>query len=324
VKPRFIIGSLLLLTLFSIVCWTYLGPALFVQYLLSALTMGAQYSLIAVGYTMVYGIVRLINFAHGDVFMVGSFIAFYLLLYLGIPWWFALVVSMILTGLIGIVIERFAYRPLRGAPRASLLVTAIAVSFLLENSGNVIFGPQSQPFEVQSSLVAVRQFSLLGEPVYYQGLLIAVPLVTLLCLLLLGLFNSRSKLGIAIRATAQDTEMARMLGVPVNRVIALVFFIGSALAAVGGVMYSMQYVQLNPLMGILPGIKAFTAAVLGGVGSIPGAALGGIILGLAETFLIAFFPGLTSLQQVFALFVLLVILLVRPTGLMGEDMSEKV
>jgi len=288
--------------------------------------MGSQYALIATGYSMVYGIVRLINFAHGDVFMMSAYFAHYLILFSGMPWWAAMIGSMLLAGLLGALIERVAYRPLRlrGAPRANLLITAVAVSLVLESAANVIFGSQNQAFSARSSLTASRSLEAFGELVYYQDLLFVVPLITLVALVGLHVLVTRSKLGVAIRATAQDAEMARMLGIPVDRMIALVFFLGSALAAVGGVLYSLQYVQIHPLMGIMPGIKAFTAAVLGGIGSIPGAALGGLLLGFAETFAVAYFPGLTSFQQVFAVIVLLVVLLVRPTGIVGEDLTEKV
>ena len=256
--------------------------------------------------------------------MLGAFLAHYLIHFFDLPWWVAMLVSMILTGLIGTLIERVAYRPLRQAPRASLFITAIAVSLFLVNAGNVIFGPQNQAFSARSGLTASRSLVVLGETIYYQNLVFVVPLVTLIALAGLYWFIERSKIGAAIRATAQDVEMARMLGIPVDRMIALVFFVGSALAAIGGVLYSMQYVQIHPLMGIMPGIKAFTAAVIGGIGSIPGAVLGGFLLGFAETFVVAYFPGLTSFQQVFAVIVLLVVLLVRPTGIVGEDLTEKV
>lgn len=308
----------------TVVSWIVLGPAMLIQNLLSALTMGSQYALIAIGYTMVYGIVRLINFAHGDIFMLGTFVAYYVLMAWDIPWWVAMVVSMVVTGLFGVLAERVAYRPLRHAPRASLLITAIALSLLIENGGNVVFGAESRPFLVQSSLVDYRQFSVFGETIYYQNLLLAIPLIAAVFMVALVFFTGRSQLGAAIRATSQDIEMARMLGIPVNRIIALVFFIGSALAAAGGVLYSMQYVAIHPLMGILPGIKAFTAALLGGIGSITGAAIGGLLLGLIETFVVAFFPELTSFQNVFAVVILLLILLIRPTGIKGEDMTEKV
>lgn len=312
------------ITLFVVAGWSLLGSAHFVQSVLSALTMGSQYALIAIGYSMVYGIVRLINFAHGDIFMLGAFIAYYLLAIFDLPWWPAMVVSMVVTGLVGVAVERVAYRPLRRAPRASLLITAIAVSLLLENVGNVLFGAQSKAFVARSSLMESRRAMLFGETVYYQDLLFVVPVVSIALLVALTLFIGRTKLGIAIRAASQDVEIAEMMGVPVDRIISLVFFIGSALAAAGGVMYSMQYVQIHPLMGVVPGIKAFTAAVLGGIGSLPGAALGGLLLGFIETFIVAFFPQLTSFQQVFAVVILLIILLVRPTGLIGEDISEKV
>ncbi len=323
-RGRTLINVTVLVALFVAAGLAVLGPGLFVQNFLSALSMGSQYALIATGYSMVYGIVRLINFAHGDVFMLGAYLAHYLILFFNMPWWAAMLVSMAATGLIGAGIERVAYRPLRQAPRASLLITAIAVSLFLENAANVVFGARNQAFSARSGLTASRSFEVFGEPVYYQSLLFVVPLITLVALVGLYVFIERSKAGAAIRATAQDVEMARMLGIPVDRMIALVFFVGSALAAAGGVMYSLQYVQIHPLMGILPGIKAFTAAVIGGIGSIPGAVLGGLLLGLAETFVVAFFPGLTSFQQVFAVIVLLVILLVRPTGIVGEDLTEKV
>lgn len=312
------------LALFGGSGWLFLGPSLFVQTMLSALTMGSQYALIAIGYSMVYGIVRLINFAHGEIFMFGAFVAYYLLLAFAMPWWVAMIIAMVVTGALGVLIQHIVYRPLWRAPRGSLLIAAIAVSLVLQSAGNVFFGAQPQAFQVQSGLTTYHQWSVLGEPVYYQNLLLAVPIITAVLVALLTLFVTRSRLGIAMRAAAQDPEMARMLGIPVDRVIALAFFVGSALAAAGGVLYSMQYVQIHPLMGLMPGIKAFTAAVLGGIGSIPGAVIGGLLLGVIETFVVAFFPELTSFQQVFAVLVLLVILLFRPTGVIGEDLAEKV
>lgn len=347
-----------------------------VQDFLNALTLGSLYALIALGYTMVYGIIRLINFAHGEIFMLGSYFAFYamtltpmswglallvtvllggtvllvlrslfnleepkrtaaltliifagtffLLAFRHMGWIEALLLSMLATGVAGVLLEAVAYRPLRGAPRESMLITAIAASFFLQNMGQLIFGPRVQGFNAQTILNRPLSFAIGEETVYYTGILIVVPVVTALLLLILNLFVTRTKLGKAMRATAQDAEVAQMMGVNVNQVIALTFFIGSILAAAAGVMYAIRFGQIHPLMGLIPGIKAFTAAVIGGIGSLPGAVLGGVLLGFIEIYVVSLFPTLSAYKDVFAFVLLILILLFRPSGLVGEDLTEKV
>jgi len=347
-----------------------------VQDFLNALTLGSLYALIALGYTMVYGIIRLINFAHGEIFMLGSYFAFYAMTQTPLPWaisllvtiilggtvllvlrslfnleepkrtfvlslvifggtfflltfrkmgWVeGLVLSMLATGVAGVLLEAIAYKPLRGAPRESMLITAIAASFFLQNFGQLVFGARVRGFNAQTILNKPLSFHIGPETVYFTGILIVVPLITALLLWVLNLFVSRTRLGKAMRATAQDAEVAQMMGVNVNQVIALTFFIGSILAAAAGVMYAIRFGQIHPLMGLMPGIKAFTAAVIGGIGSLPGAVLGGLLLGFIEIYVVSLFPTLSAYKDVFAFVLLILILLFRPSGLVGEDLTEKV
>jgi branched-chain amino acid transport system permease protein len=310
----------------------HLQPGLFTQQAVNAITLGSLYALIAVGYTLVYGIIRLINFAHGEIFMVGVYATYYLSsrgssLVPGqpLPWWAGMLGAMVITAALALVIERIAYRPLRTAPRLSILMTAIGISFLLQNTGQLLFGPRFRGFDVPTGLTQTTVIHLgEGQAVYAQGTTLLVPAVTLILMVLLALFIARTRLGRAMRATAQDTEAAQMMGVNVNRIIAATFVVGAILAAAGGTLWGMQYSTINPLMGLLPGIKAFIAAVVGGIGSIQGAVLGGFVLGFVEIFFIALFPDLSAFRDVFAFLVLVVILLVKPTGLIGEDIREKV
>ncbi len=347
-----------------------------VQDFLNALTLGSLYALIALGYTMVYGIIRLINFAHGEIFMLGSYFAFYamtltpmhwalallvtvllggtvllvlrslfnleeprrtaalvllifagtffLLAFRNMGWIEALLLSMLVTGVAGVLLEAVAYRPLRGAPRESMLITAIAASFFLQNLGQLVFGPRVRGFNAETILNRPLNFAIGEETVYYTGILIIVPVVTAALLIVLNLFVTRTRLGKAMRATAQDAEVAQMMGVNVNQVIALTFFIGSILAAAAGVMYAIRFGQIHPLMGLIPGIKAFTAAVIGGIGSLPGAVLGGLLLGFIEIYVVSLFPTLSAYKDVFAFVLLILILLFKPSGLVGEDLTEKV
>ncbi len=347
-----------------------------VQDFLNALTLGSLYALIALGYTMVYGIIRLINFAHGEIFMLGSYFAFYAMTLTPLPWAISLLVTIILggtvllvlrslfnleepkrtfalsliifggtfflltfrklgwvegltlsmlaTGVAGVLLEAIAYKPLRGAPRESMLITAIAASFFLQNFGQLVFGARVRGFNAQTILNKPLNFHIGPETVYFTGILVVVPLITALLLWVLNLFVSRTRLGKAMRATAQDAEVAQMMGVNVNQVIALTFFIGSILAAAAGVMYAIRFGQIHPLMGLMPGIKAFTAAVIGGIGSLPGAVLGGLLLGFIEIYVVSLFPTLSAYKDVFAFVLLILILLFRPSGLVGEDLTEKV
>lgn len=288
---------------------------LFLQQLLNGISLGSLYALIAIGYTMVYGIIRLINFAHGDILMVSTYFAYFGISVYALPWWLSVIIAILLTALLGILIDLGAYRPMRHAPRISALITAIGVSFLLENLGLVIFGGRPKAFYRPDFLD--KTYELAGVRVF--SLSIWVPLVTALLLALVFLLLYRTRVGAAMRAVAKDMEMVQLMGIDVNRVISLAFAVGSALAAAGGIMWAMKYPQINPLMGIIPGLKAFVAAVIGGIGNIHGAVLGGLLLGTTEILLVAFLPSLAGYRDAFAFILLILILLFRPTGLTGKD-----
>lgn len=291
----------------------------FLQQLVNGLQLGFVYALIALGYTMVYGIVRLINFAHGDVFMVGAYFGFFALTAGKLPWPVALVTAMIGCGLLGMLIERVAYRPLRRAPRISALITAMGVSLFLEHfcSLRPIFGPDFRAFPRP---FAVRCYNVAGVTV--SSIQVAVVLTALLLMLVLYWFVNRTRLGLAMRAVSFDHDTARLMGIDVDRIIAFTFGVGSALAGAGGVLYGIAYPQLNPFMGVMPGLKAFVAAVLGGIGIIPGAMLGSLIMGVAETLTSAYVSS--TFRDAVAFGVLIAVLLVRPSGLLGRTTSEKV
>lgn len=358
--------------------------AFFTRAFIESVKLGSLYALIALGYTMVYGIIRLINFAHGEVFMVGAFLTYFLFTLTPYSWpiaalyglaiafgfmrilefWrgrlrdpivllggavvfsvatavlstvtvnliLALVFSMLLTGVLGVFIDRVAYVPLRKAPRNSLLITAIAVSFFLQNFGLLTLSNRQTPFRPETNINNALSFEILGGMVRTNWLLVTIPVVTVLLVVILTLFVNRTRLGKAMRASAQDAETAQMMGVGVNRVIATTFLLGSMLAAAGGAMWGLNFGSLNQpaIMGILPGIKAFAAAVIGGIGSLPGAVIGAMIIGFSENFLTAIFPrtpnflGITEFKDTFAFILLILVLLIRPSGIVGEDLSEKV
>jgi branched-chain amino acid transport system permease protein len=293
--------------------------AAFLQQLINGLSLGSLYALIAIGYTMVYGILRLINFAHGDLLMVGAYVG---VMGVGVflwPWPLAFGLAIVVTGLMGVLLERGAYRPLRRAPRISLLISAIAASFLLENLALVIFGGRPKPFPVPPVFAGV--FSLGG--LFVPRLSLIIPALTLLFLGLLFWVVYHTRAGRAMRAIAYDMETVSLMGVNVNRIIALTFLLGSLLAGAGGLMWAMKYPQVNPFMGILPGLKAFIAAVLGGIGNLAGAVLGGLLLGLLEIMIPALFPDWAGYRDALAFGLLIIILLVRPTGLLGEAREEE-
>jgi branched-chain amino acid transport system permease protein len=384
---------LILVGILALIGWrmVYLGSvserfnaAFFVRAAIDSVKLGSLYALIALGYTMVYGIIRLINFAHGEVFMVGAFTTYFLftitpyplpgaillalvmaygmlrvvelfrgslrdpvvgtvgaLTFVGAafalsagpwPFWAALVGSMLTTGVLGLAIDRMAYVPLRTAPRNSLLITAIAVSFLLQNVGLLAFSNRQVPFRPDTALNDPLVLQVANRPVNTDWLLVAIPVVTVILVLALTSFVNRTRLGKAMRATAQDAEVAQMMGVSVHKVIATTFLLGSILAAAGGAMWGLNFGSLNQpaILGILPGIKAFAAAVIGGIGSLPGAVIGAMIIGFSENFLTALFPrtdtfqGVTEFKDTFAFVLLIVVLLVRPSGIVGEDLTEKV
>jgi len=360
------------------------SAAYFTRAFIESLKLGSLYALIALGYTMVYGIIRLINFAHGEVFMVGAFFTYFLFSFSPYSWYIAaiwsifiafgfmkimefwrgkltdpivlgsgaiffvlatyllsqttvnffvaLIFSMLLTGVLGVLIDKIAYAPLRSAPRNSLLITAIAVSFFWQNFGLLVFTNRQTPFRPDTFLRNKLVFQVADGAVRTSMLAVAIPVISLILVVVLTLFVTRTRLGKAMRASAQDAEVAQMMGISVNQVIATTFLLGSMLAAAGGAMWGLNFGSLNQpaLMGILPGIKAFAAAVIGGIGSLPGAVIGALIIGFMENFLTAIFPktqhfaGITEFKDTFAFVLLIVVLLIRPSGIVGEDLSEKV
>jgi branched-chain amino acid transport system permease protein len=293
----------------------------FLQQLLNGLSLGAIYALIALGYTMVYGVLRFINFAHSDVFMVGSFIGFYLgkLVPEGTIWGGLLVLSgaMIGCAVLGVTIERLAYRRLRGGPTLNVLITAIGVSLLLEYSGQVFFGAAPRTFP---ALFPVKNFQIRGLVISSNQLVVIVVAVALMIALQFIVY--RTKIGTAMRAVSLNPKAAQLVGVNNDVVISFTFALGSGLAAAGGILYALNYPSIDPLMGVMPGLKAFVAAVLGGIGNIPGAALGGLILGTVETFVNG--SQWSTYKDAIAFAILIIILLFRPAGLLGKFSVEKV
>jgi branched-chain amino acid transport system permease protein len=314
---------------------------LFVQLLVNGLTLGSLYALIALGYSLVYGILKLLNFAHGDVYMIGAFVGYGVLSALGGPLspnlalapliLFMFLAAMLGAGALGVVIERFAYRPLRDAPRIAPLISALGVSFFLQNSALLLFGAEFRSYN--SFVLGSAQPELfipgpLIDPVFVvagvnvQLIQIVVMAVTVGLMVALTLMVARTQIGKAMRATAFDREAAAMMGIDVDRVIASTFFIGSVLAGAAGVMFGLLFSQVFHFMGFLAGLKGFTAAVVGGIGSIPGAMVGGLVVGLAEAYAAGYLGGRWSDLTVFA--ILIFVLLVRPSGLLGTRAIQKV
>lgn len=293
---------------------------LFMQHLMNALSLGSLYALLAIGYTMVYGILRLINFAHGDIFMFGAYMAYYAITSFLLPWWLSFILAIILTVVFGVLIEKAAYRPLRNSPKISIMISAIGASFLIENLAIVIFGGRPKTFPVPDMFSNVTLFG----SVSIVNIAFYTPVVTFVLLAVLLFIVNKTRTGMAMRAVSKDYEASRLMGIDVNRIISFTFAIGSGLAAIGGIMWGMKYPSLLPLMGLMPGLKCFIAAVVGGIGDIRGAVLGGFILGIAEIMIIAFFPDLSGYRDAIAFILLIVILLVKPTGIMGQNLTEKV
>ncbi len=294
--------------------------AMFIQHFFNALTLGSLYGLIAIGYTMVYGILRLINFAHGDIFMMGAYFIFFGTVSFFLPWGVAAVLAIAAASLCGVIIDRIAYQPLRNAPRISALISAIGVSFLIENLALVIFTGLPRPVVQPEWLVKPLAFG----NVRILPLGLVVPAISFILVAALLWVVYRTKPGLAMRAISKDIETTRLLGVKVNKIIAFTFALGSALAAASGIMWALRYPQIHPFMGVLPGFKAFIAAVFGGIGSIQGAMVGGLILGFIEIMLVAFFPEFSGYRDAYAFILLIAILLVKPTGLLGEKLEEKI
>ncbi len=289
-----------------------------IQQIIYGLTVGCLYSLLAIGYTMVYGVLRLINFAHGDLLMVSAYAAFFGIIMFSLPWPLAFLGAAILTAFIGILIDRGAYKPLRKSPRISALITAIGVSFLLENLALVLIGGRPKPFPLPDLFKGSLTLGALKIPV----LSIWVLAVTLALLVIVISIVYRTRTGMAMRALSRDIETVSLMGIDTNRIISFTFALGSILAAFGGVMYCMRYPAVEPFMGVIPGLKAFVAAVLGGIGNVTGAAIGGLILGLAEVLIVAVEPDWSGYRDAIAFCIMIVILLTRPTGIMGENLPD--
>ena len=291
----------------------------FLQYLINGLSIGAIYAIIALGYTMVYGIAKMLNFAHGDVIMVGAYISYCVMIYLEMPAVVGVLAAIVVCTLLGVMIEGLAYRPLRGTSNLAVLITAIGVSYFLQNAAQLIFGAAQKTY---SSVVAMESIHLFDGKLLITGEVIVTVIVSAIVMILLNLFTGKTRMGKAMRAVSEDRDAAQLMGINVNRTIAITFAIGSALAAIAGVLLCSASPALKPTVGSMPGIRAFTAAVFGGIGSIPGAMLGGILLGVIEELC----KGLISTQFSDAIVfgVLIIVLLVKPTGLLGKQIQEKV
>ena len=304
--------------------------SLFFDLTVSGLTLGSMYALIALGYSMVYGILKLLNFAHGDVFMIGAFIGWFVLHGLGGPLnptvsgaavlVAMFVVSMLGCGILGVAIERFAYRPLRNAPRIAPLISALGVSIFLQNSALLVFGAGFRDYST-FDLIGVKTYNV-GQLFFSVPQLLAV-IAAIGLMIALTIFVSRARLGKAMRSTSFDREAASMMGIDVDRVISVTFFIGSALAGAAGVMFGLVFGQIYHFMGFIAGLKGFTAAVIGGIGSIPGAMVGGLIVGLAESYATGYLPQGSTFQNLYVFALLIAVILVRPSGLFGQAVIQK-
>ena len=289
----------------------------FLTQVLNGLQLGSIYALVALGYTMVYGIILLLNFAHGDIIMVGAYISWLVMSNLGLSPVIAVVLSVLGCMVLGVLIDKVAYAPLRDAPRLSILITAIGVSYFLENGAQLLFGADAK---VVPAYTSVSTIQVGGLTLSFSAIVTVA--VTIVATVVLTFLVQKTKLGKAMRAVSEDMGAARLMGINVNNTISFTFAVGSALAGIGAVLYSMAYTQASPTMGIMLGTKAFVAAVLGGIGSIPGAVIGGLVVGFAEVFVSAI--GLSVWQDAVVFLLLIVVLIVKPTGLLGRPMTEKV
>ncbi|MDY4761444.1 branched-chain amino acid ABC transporter permease [Streptococcus thoraltensis] len=287
------------------------------QQLVNGLILGSVYALLALGYTMVYGIIKLINFAHGDVYMMGAFVGYYLISTFHMNFFVALILTMIITAAIGVIIEFLAYRPLRNSTRISALITAIGVSFLLEYGMVYLVGAEARAFPQ-----AIKTIKYDLGPISVTNIQLIILAVSIILMLALNFIVKKTKMGKAMRAVSVDSDAAQLMGINVNSTISFTFALGSAMAGAAGVLIGLYYNTMNPLMGMAPGIKAFVAAVLGGIGIIPGAAVGGFIIGMLETLSTAI--GLSSYKDAVVYAILIIILLVRPAGILGKNIKEKV
>ena len=292
----------------------HMSATTFAQHLLTGISLGGSYALIAIGYTMVYGILRLINFAHGDLFMMSGYLMIFAMA--SFPWYLSVPVVLVGTVVIGVL--KAAYKPLRSAPRMSIMISAIGVSYLLQNLATYLFTAIPKAYPEIPVLKKIFQFGLLSTSL----VTLVTPVLTVILVILLMQLINHTKMGMAMRAVSKDTEAARLMGIKVDHIISMTFVIGSFLAGVGAILYFTDRMTVYPFSGSLPGLKCFVAAVLGGIGSIPGAVIGGFIIGICETFLVAL--GYSTFSDAFTFLLLIVILLVRPTGLFGEAATDKV
>ena len=291
----------------------------FLQYTVNGISIGAVYAIIALGYTMVYGIAKMLNFAHGDIIMVGAYISFTVTTYLNISPLLSIVFAMVGCTVLGVLVEALAYKPLRGAPSLAVLITAIGASYFLQNAAQLIWGTSPKNF---TSIVTFEPIKLFDGQLTITGEVLITVAISAVIMVALTLFTGKTKMGKAMRAVSEDRAAAQLMGIYVNRTISVTFAIGSALAAVAGILLCSTVPTLQPTTGAMPGIRAFTAAVFGGIGSIPGAMLGGILLGLIETFAKAYIS--TQFSDAVVFFVLIIVLLVKPAGLLGKNIQEKV
>ena len=290
--------------------------SILIQHCLTGISLGGAYALIAIGYTMVYGILRLINFAHGDIFMMAGY--FMIFAMASFPWYIAIPITLICTVILGVVIEKVAYKPLRTAPRMSIMISAIGVSYLLQNLATYLFTALPKGYPEIPVLKKIFQFGDVSASL----VTFLTPVITIVLVFLLIQLINHTKLGMAMRAVSKDYDTAQLMGIKINSIISYTFVIGSLLAGIGSILYFTDRMTVYPFSGSLPGLKCFVAAVLGGIGSIPGAVVGGFIIGIAETVLTA--AGYSTFSDAFTFLLLIIMLLIRPTGIFGEKATDKV
>ncbi|MBM6677846.1 branched-chain amino acid ABC transporter permease [Faecalicoccus pleomorphus] len=289
----------------------------FLQQVINGLSLGSIYALIALGYTMVYGIIKLINFAHGDIYMLGAYVAFITTTYFGFSFFPAMIASMVVCGILGVLIERIAYKPLRHATRIAALITAIGVSYVLEYTTQYVMGSEVKTYP---TLLSNASFTL--GPVTISMQQVYIFTITIVLMIALQLIIKKTKMGRAMRAVSVDEDAAKLMGINVDTTISFTFLLGSSLAGVAGILVGIYYNSIDPLMGMIPGLKAFIAAVFGGIGSVPGAMIGGLFIGIAETMVVAY--GSSLYRDAIVYLILILILIIKPDGLLGKNQREKV
>lgn len=291
-----------------------MSSSYFIQQLINGLSLGSIYALVAIGFSIVYGILRLINFAHGDILMVGVYAALFFMISFNAPLWLAFIAAIVIAGLVGMLVERIAYRPLRDATEEATLITSLAVSVFIENLGVMTVTAQPRPFNIPDWFSNSHQIGSLS----FTNMNMVVVATTIVVLLALNMFIHRTNLGIAMRSCSDNLTASRLMGININNVVSVSFAIGSALAAIAGLMLAGQYGRVDPMMGFVPGLKAFVAAVIGGIGNLYGAAVGGFVLGLAEIMLVGLLPpAFSPYRDAFVFLILIVVLLIRPSGILG-------